>query len=92
MKCFETMKKILDFKKISLNTTSDKQSVLLYRGDNMRKTTIGIVILSIIMIGMVIPAGFSGEANSVVITYGETTHANSNYKADVDSFFKSQNS
>ncbi|MBQ6512214.1 DUF1002 domain-containing protein [Methanobrevibacter sp.] len=56
----------------------------------MRKTTIGIVILSIIMIGMVIPAGFSGEANSVVITYGETTHANSNYKADVDSFFKSQ--
>ena len=64
--------------------------MLLYRGDNMRKTTIGIVILSIILIGMVIPAGFSGEANSVVITYGETTHANSNYKANVDSFFKSQ--
>ena len=56
----------------------------------MRKTTIGIVILSIIIIGMVIPAGFSGEAKSVVITYGETTHANSNYKATVDSFFKSQ--
>ena len=56
----------------------------------MRKITIGIVILSIIMIGMVIPAGFSGEANSVVITYGETTHANTNYKANVDSFFKSQ--
>ena len=56
----------------------------------MRKTTIGIVILSIIMIGMVIPAGFSGEANSVVVTYGETTHANPNYKANVDSFFKSQ--
>ena len=56
----------------------------------MRKTTIGIVILSIIMIGMVIPAGFSGESNSVVVTYGETTHANPNYKANVDSFFKSQ--
>ena len=56
----------------------------------MRKTTIGIVILSIILIGMVIPAGFSGEANSVVITYGETTHANADYKANVDSFFKSQ--
>lgn len=56
----------------------------------MRKITIGIVILSIIMIGMVIPAGFSGEANSVVITYGETTHANTDYKANVDSFFKSQ--
>ena len=56
----------------------------------MRKTTIGIVILSIILIGMVIPAGFSGEVNSVVITYGETTHANTDYKANVDSFFKSQ--
>ena len=56
----------------------------------MRKATIGIVILSIIMIGMVIPACFSGAATSAVITYGETTHANSAYKADVDSFFKSQ--
>ncbi|MDO5814480.1 MAG: DUF1002 domain-containing protein [Methanobrevibacter sp.] len=56
----------------------------------MQKTTIGIVILSIILVGMVIPAGLAGEVNSVVITYGETTHANSNYKADVDSFFKSQ--
>lgn len=56
----------------------------------MRKITIGIVILSIILVGMVIPAGFSGEANSVVITYGETTHANSEYKATVDAFFKSQ--
>lgn len=56
----------------------------------MRKITIGIVILSIILVCMVIPAGFSGEANSVVITYGETTHANSEYKANVDAFFKSQ--
>ena len=56
----------------------------------MRKTTIGIVILSIILVGMVIPAGLAGEVKSTVITYGETTHANSNYKADVDSFFKSQ--
>lgn len=56
----------------------------------MRKTTIGIVILSIILVGMVIPAGFSGEVSPVVITYGETTHANSDYKADVDAFFKNQ--
>ncbi len=56
----------------------------------MRKTTIGIVILSIILVGLVIPAGLAGEVDSVVITYGETTHANSNYKADVDSFFKAQ--
>ena len=64
--------------------------MLLYKGDNMRKITIGMVILSIIVIGMVIPAGFSGEVNSHVITYGETTHANANYKADVDAFFKEQ--
>ena len=56
----------------------------------MRKIAIGIVILSIIIIGMVIPAGFSGEVNPVVITYGETTHANTDYKANVDAFFKSQ--
>lgn len=56
----------------------------------MRKTIIGIVILSIIVIGLVIPAGFSGEVSSVVITYGETTHANSNYKSSVDTFFRDQ--
>jgi uncharacterized protein YpuA (DUF1002 family) len=37
---------------------------------------------------MLIPVGFSGEANSVVITYGETTHANSEYKSVVDRFFE----
>ncbi len=56
----------------------------------MRKSMIGIAILSIILAGMIIPMGFSGQADSVVITYGETTHANSDYKANVDSFFKSQ--
>ena len=56
----------------------------------MRKITISIVILSIILVGMVIPTAFSGATDPVVITYGETTHANSNYKADVDSFFKAQ--
>ena len=39
----------------------------------MRKITIGMVILSIILIGMVIPAGFSDQVNSVVITYGDLT-------------------
>lgn len=56
----------------------------------MRKSTIGIVILSIIVVGMIIPAGFSGQADSVVITYGETTYANADYKNTVDSFFKDQ--
>lgn len=56
----------------------------------MQKSTIGIVILSIIVLGMIIPIGFSGQADSVVITYGETTYANADYKNTVDSFFKSQ--
>jgi len=54
----------------------------------MRKIT--IAILALIVLAMIIPIGFSGEANSVVVTYGEATHANSAYKATVDDFFKDQ--
>lgn len=54
----------------------------------MRKIT--IAILALIVVAMLIPVGFSGEANSVVVTYGEATNSNSNYKATVDDFFKSQ--
>ncbi|WP_407377197.1 DUF1002 domain-containing protein [Methanobrevibacter sp.] len=53
----------------------------------MRKIT--IAILALILVGMLIPAGFSADSN-VVITYGETTYGNSNYKSIVDSFFSSQ--
>ena len=53
----------------------------------MRKIT--IAILALILMGMLIPAGFSTDSN-VVITYGETTYANSNYKSLVDSFFVNQ--
>jgi len=53
----------------------------------MRKIT--IAILALILVGMLIPVGFSTDSN-VVITYGETTYANSNYKSNVDSFFESQ--
>lgn len=56
----------------------------------MRKISIGMIILAIIMIGMLIPAGFSANDNQVVITYGETTHNNANYKNIVDTFFKNQ--
>ncbi|WP_296883618.1 DUF1002 domain-containing protein [uncultured Methanobrevibacter sp.] len=56
----------------------------------MRKSTIGIVILSIILVGVIIPIGFSGQVDPVVITYGETTNANADYKNTVDSFFKNQ--
>lgn len=54
----------------------------------MRKIT--IAILALIVVAMLIPVGFSGEVNSVVVTYGEATHANSNYKTSVDDFFKNQ--
>ena len=53
----------------------------------MRKIT--IAMLALILMGMLIPAGFSTDSN-VVITYGETTYANSEYKSIVDSFFQSQ--
>ena len=54
----------------------------------MRKIT--IAILALIVLAMIIPIGFSGEVNSVVVTYGEATHANSAYKANVDNFFTNQ--
>ena len=53
----------------------------------MRKIT--IAILALILMGMLIPTGFATDSN-LVITYGETTNANSNYKSIVDSFFTSQ--
>ena len=56
----------------------------------MRKISIGMIILSILVIGMLIPAGFSTNDNQVVITYGETTQHNANYKSTVDTFFKNQ--
>lgn len=53
----------------------------------MRKIT--IAILALIIVGMLVPAGFSADSN-VVITYGETTYANSDYKSVVDAFFAGQ--
>lgn len=53
----------------------------------MRKT---MIILGIIIIGMLIPVGFSTSDTQVVITYGETTHSNANYKNTVDDFFINQ--
>lgn len=56
----------------------------------MHKSKIGIIILSIILVGMIIPAGFSTSDSQVVITYGETTHHNADYKNTVDDFFEQQ--
>ena len=54
----------------------------------MRKV---LIVLAIILIGMLIPVGFSANDNSqAVITYGETTHTNADYKNTVDNFFKNQ--
>ena len=54
----------------------------------MRK--IGLVILMIMIIGILIPIGFSASETQVVITYGETTHHNANLKNIVDDFFVEQ--
>ncbi|MDO5831941.1 MAG: DUF1002 domain-containing protein [Methanobrevibacter sp.] len=53
----------------------------------MRKIT--VLVLALILAGMLIPAGFSTDSN-VVITYGETTYSNSDYKSFVDNFFVNQ--
>ena len=42
------------------------------------------------MIALLIPVGFSANDHHVVITYGETTQNNANYKNIVDNFFKEQ--
>ena len=47
-----------------------------------------MILLAIIIVGMLIPVGFSAnDSQQVVITYGETTHHNANYKNIVDDFF-----
>ena len=53
----------------------------------MRKISI---ILAIIIIGILIPVGFATSQSQAVITYGETTYNNADYKNVVDSFFTSQ--
>ncbi len=54
----------------------------------MRKITIAIIAL--IVVGIMLPTVFSSDANSIVVTYGETTNANPTYKASVNDFFKNQ--
>ncbi|MEE1336337.1 DUF1002 domain-containing protein [Methanobrevibacter sp.] len=46
-----------------------------------------MILLAIIIVGMLIPAGFSTSDTQVVATYGETTYNNANYKNTVDTFF-----
>ena len=53
----------------------------------MRKIT--IAILALILLGLLIPTGFATDSN-LVITYGESTYANNDYKSVVDAFFVNQ--
>jgi uncharacterized protein YpuA (DUF1002 family) len=50
---------------------------------------ITIAILALILMGLLIPTGFATDSN-LVITYGESTYANSDYKSAVDAFFVNQ--
>ena len=56
----------------------------------MRKSVIGILLLSIVIVGIALPAGFSAQSGNKVITYGETTYNNQNYRSAVDNFFNQQ--
>lgn len=56
----------------------------------MRKSLIGIILLSIVIVGIALPIGFSAQSDTKVITYGETTYNNANYKSIVDNFFNQQ--
>ena len=56
----------------------------------MRKSVIGIILLSIVIVGIALPMGFSAQEGGKVITYGETTYNNANYKSVVDNFFSQQ--
>ena len=46
-----------------------------------------MILLAIILVGMLIPTGFSASNKQVVITYGETTYNNADYKNTVNTFF-----
>lgn len=56
----------------------------------MRKSLIGIIVLSIVLVGVVVPLGFTAHNDQPVITYGETTYNNQEYKSIVDNFFKTE--
>ena len=56
----------------------------------MRKSLVGILLLSVVIFGIALPIGFSTQSHSKVISYGETTYNKQEYKSVVDDFFKQQ--
>lgn len=59
----------------------------------MSGKTIGAIILLIIAVMIFAPIGFSTNSNGadIVVTYGETTYNNANYKSIVDTYFNVNN-
>ncbi len=59
----------------------------------MSRNSIGAIILLIIAVIVFVPFAWSGQADgsNVIVTYGETTYNNAEYKSVVDSFFNVDN-
>lgn len=55
------------------------------------KRTIGVVLLVLVMVGLILPTAMASN-DQVVITYGETTYNNQDYKNIVDSYFSGSSS
>ena len=55
----------------------------------MSGKTVGAIVLLLIALVVFVPVGFSGQSDgtNVVVTYGETTYNNANYKSIVDNYF-----
>ena len=53
----------------------------------MHKKLLAICLVSIFLAMAVVPTGFAGTTDKVVITYGETTYMNQQYKSIVDNYF-----
>ena len=56
----------------------------------MHKRILAICLVTIFLAMAVIPLGFAGESDQVVITYGETTYMSQQYKSVVDDYFASK--
>lgn len=56
----------------------------------MHKRILAICLITICLAFAVIPTGFAGSSDQVVITYGETAYMNQQYKSIVDDYFASK--
>ncbi|MDO5849826.1 MAG: DUF1002 domain-containing protein [Methanobacteriaceae archaeon] len=53
------------------------------------KRSLGIILLVLLTVGLLLPTAMASE-NDIVITYGETTYNNQDYKNIVDNFFSTE--